>query len=264
MIIESLERRTFLDASLSAAGLLKVAGGTADDVITLKPVGTNVVVTIKTGPTTTTRTFAKTKVKTVSIIGGSGVDRISWTISLGVTVDAGAGNDVVVGGPAKDIVKGGGGDDDLRGGGGDDVLTGGPGVDRVDGGAGVDLCSEAFSGTVYCKADGFGPSIALTLEPYFNVERVQVRGGAGADVIDGFLFGQVTGHRLILLGGGGNDHLYGGNGADQLDGGPGNDGLHGFGGADRLIGGTGVDEFDGGAQTDVCTFDKGEFVTGCP
>jgi Ca2+-binding RTX toxin-like protein len=49
------------------------------------------------------------------------------TPSMALTLDGGAGNDVLVGGD---------GDDTLLGGAGDDVLTGGPGLDTLDGGTG--------------------------------------------------------------------------------------------------------------------------------
>ncbi|MEA2397639.1 MAG: hypothetical protein QOK25_1195 [Thermoleophilaceae bacterium] len=54
-----------------------------------------------------------------------------------------------------------------------------------------------------------------------------------------------------LIGGPGNDALYGAGGNDTLTGGPGNDRLYGGGGNDKLTGGAGVDSFFGGAGNDT-------------
>jgi Ca2+-binding RTX toxin-like protein len=56
---------------------------------------------------------------------------------IGLTVNGGAGNDVLIGGDGNDI---------LLGGDGDDVLLGGPGVDILDGGAGDDIIIQGLAG----------------------------------------------------------------------------------------------------------------------
>ena len=66
-----------------------------------------------------------------TILGGGGDDFI----------DAGAGDDLVNGGDGDDVVSGGAGDDVLAGGAGADALDGGPGHDVLDGGPGDDLGS---------------------------------------------------------------------------------------------------------------------------
>ncbi len=50
--------------------------------------------------------------------------------SVALTLDGGAGDDVL---------QGGAGDDVLLGGDGDDILVGGPGLDILDGGTGLDI-----------------------------------------------------------------------------------------------------------------------------
>ncbi|WBV42797.1 M10 family metallopeptidase C-terminal domain-containing protein [Pseudoroseomonas cervicalis] len=100
-----------------------------------------------------------------------------------LTLNGGAGNDVLAGGGGQDRLNGGGGDDRLSGLGGADQLSGGAGNDLLDGGAGNDLLlGEAGDDTLL--------------------------GGAGQDT---------------LRGGDGNDLLVGGLGADTLTGGAGND-----------------------------------------
>jgi Ca2+-binding RTX toxin-like protein len=49
--------------------------------------------------------------------------------AIGLTVDGGAGNDVIVGSAGDDILRGGAGDDVIIGGGGNDVIDGGDGDD---------------------------------------------------------------------------------------------------------------------------------------
>jgi len=53
-------------------------------------------------------------------------------------VDAGAGNDTVIGSSADDLITGSGGDDRLYGGGGDDELSGANGSDTLFGSSGDD------------------------------------------------------------------------------------------------------------------------------
>ncbi|MFO0798547.1 MAG: hypothetical protein U0804_13810 [Gemmataceae bacterium] len=85
-------------------------------------------------------------IQSVAVHGGSGDDRIEIGVTApqGVMVDAGAGNDVVFGGPGvdylyggadHDILVGGGGNDYLYGEGGRDILIGGAGSDHLYGGA---------------------------------------------------------------------------------------------------------------------------------
>ncbi len=87
-----------------------------------------------------------------SIVAGDGNDVVDLTsnrYSYGdVTIDGGAGNDVLMGNQGNDVIDGGtgndvlygaSGNDTLRGGDGADTLDGGWGSDTIDGGAGNDL-----------------------------------------------------------------------------------------------------------------------------
>ena len=84
-------------------------------------------------------------------------------------------------------------------------------------------------------------------------------GGRGDDN----LFGSAANETLrgnrgddVIRAGSGNDLLYGGRGEDVLDGGAGNDQLFGGRDEDRLIGGTGDDQLTGGRDGDVFVFDN--------
>jgi hypothetical protein len=88
--------------------------------------------------------FDRTTFDAVTVFLGSGDDQFR-TVSGGtpttdapLTVDAGNGDDFVLGGAGNDTLSGGNGRDELRGGGGADVLIGGNGSDLADGGVGAD------------------------------------------------------------------------------------------------------------------------------
>ncbi|KUR72444.1 hypothetical protein AQZ52_04090 [Novosphingobium fuchskuhlense] len=112
-------------------------------------------------------------------VAGSGLaDTISLAGTLGTLtwVEAGAGNDRVIGKGGADLFGGGDGDDLLTGGAGNDQLLGGNGADRLDGGDGADTL------------DGGAGSDRLT-------------GGNGNDMLTG------GAGRDILTGGAGNDRF---------------------------------------------------------
>ena len=140
--------------------------------------------------------------------------------ALKVTVDAGAGNDQVIGSTAGDHLSGGTGVDALYGGLGGDTLAGGAGADLLDGGAGTDTAdySAAGAGVTVNLATGLGTG-----------------GDAAGDTLSGIE--NLTGSGLA-------DGLTGDAGGNVLDGGAGNDTLAGGAGGDSLIGGSGVDTAD--------------------
>lgn len=112
----------------------------------------------------------------------------------GIDIEAGAGNDTiiggdVVGGKSGDTIDGGSGDDLIFAGEGNDSIEGGFGNDTVFGGAGDDFIDDVVGGD---KGSG---------DDYFD-------GGDGSDTI---------------FGGTGNDTLVGGAGADSIEGQAGSD-----------------------------------------
>jgi Ca2+-binding RTX toxin-like protein len=76
-------------------------------------------------------------------LGGSGVDTVtaSTTAGVDVTLDGGAGADVLTGGPGNDTFYGDDDADTLKGLAGDDYIVGGAGIDIIEGGDGDgDIC----------------------------------------------------------------------------------------------------------------------------
>jgi Ca2+-binding RTX toxin-like protein len=197
----------------------------------------------------------------------AGDDRLSLAnveVTSIETIDAGAGNDTVIGSEGADRILGGPGDDRLSGLGGDDVFLvegmggfdvfrGGEGTDRIEGSAGDDVIG---------LADTSGHLAGIEI----------IDAGAGHDVIR--LTGgndrldltalSVTGVEVIEAGAG-NDTVTGSAGADRIDGGSGNDRLTGGAGDDVFaVAGTdtGFDVMKGGEGTDRIQGSAGDDVIG--
>lgn len=188
-----------------------------------------------------------------------------------LVVNAGEGNDVLVrtglgntvvtlnGGAGDDVLRGGVGTDILIGGWGNDSITGGGDADQIFGGTGNDTISSE-SGNDYVEG-GAGDDL--------------IYGGDGADTIHGQegndrLFGHADNDTIFggtgndeLHGSHGDDTLWGGDGDDLLSGLSGQDILHGEGGNDTIYGGFGADEIFGGWQNDRLFGNAGDdFLSG--
>lgn len=136
-------------------------------------------------------------------------------------VDAGAGNDVIVGSPERDIIVGGAGDDEIDGKSGDDWLHGASGNDTVYGNNGNDLVVGGADNDIL--TDGAGND---TL--YGGKGNDKLTSGLGSD---------------SLYGGEGNDELHGSTSSeeDYLYGQEGNDSIFAYGHHNHLVGGQGND-----------------------
>lgn len=144
--------------------------------------------------------------------------------------------DVIYGGNHANTIEAGAGDDLLIGGLDNDVLDGGDGVDTVDysfddngtatHGALVNLSGQTFTTTM----GTVGPRSAIGL--YGDIDTLvdieNVTGSAFADYLIG------NGQSNTLRGGDGNDSLFGGDGSDTLIGGRGEDTMDGGGGLDTV------------------------------
>jgi Ca2+-binding RTX toxin-like protein len=123
----------------------------------------------------------------LTVLGGAANDVIDFSSvgGAGMTVDAGAGNDTVLGSQGPDQATGGTGKDSLKGFGGVDALSGGAGKDSLAGGAESDFLAGE-GGNDALKGES-GPDVLF--------------GGPGIDTLNG---------------GGGVDHLVPRPGIDRL------------------------------------------------
>ena len=175
---------------------------------------------------------------------------------------ANAGNDVLGGGLGDDTLKGGAGNDQLNGWLGNDVLNGGLGADDLNGGDGIDAAdySNATGAVTANLSNASANTGEADGDTYSKIENLL--GGAGDDSLFGEagrntiwggdgkdqIFGRLDND--ILYGQDGNDTIFGGGGDDNLVGGLGNDLLHGDNGNDTLVGRGGDDILVGGTGRD--------------
>ena len=224
---------------------------------------------------------------------GGGTATVTVTVggvaSSGDRLEGDAGNNVVTGTAGADrFVLGQGGDDQAAGLGGNDLFDFGAAftaADRVDGGAGSDRLSLTgdYSGGVLLAAATLTEIETLTLGSAggagynsYNLTLNDANVAVAASLtVDGqalrygeniFFYGNAElDGTLTLLGGGGNDWLYGGAGADSFRPGLGDDWLFGGGGNDgftyRSIAEFTGDRVDGGAGSDRIFF-QGQLAAG--
>lgn len=223
-----------------------------------------------------------------SVDGGLGDDTIVGSINSDtVSADggddqAGHGEDTLLGGGGNDLIFGGGGNDSLEGGSGSDTLIAGAGDDTIVategdpesglgdtvlGGEGNDLIFSGGMGLLFggggddtimaggddTLSDGGGedPADPSTPDDQTAADGDTVVGGSGNDLIFG------GGDNESMSGGSGDDTIYGGgsegidedgnvsNGdpdqGDTIAGGSGNDLIFGGGGGESMSGGSGDD-----------------------
>jgi len=151
--------------------------------------------------------------------------------SLIENVQAGSGDDTIIGNEANNTLWGNAGNDTLSGGAGTDTLIGGTGNDTYI----VDDLADVVTEGVNAGTD----LIQTTLSSYAltNIANVENLTFSGTGAFSG------TGNSLAnnITGGAGNDTLQGGAGDDTLNGGAGNDTLIGGVGSDWMVGGNGND-----------------------
>ena len=130
-----------------------------------------------------------------------------------------SGPDLLNGTAGSDVITGGDGDDTVFAGAGNDTIIGGTGngYDTYDGGDGEDWLyyPSASSGITVDLGNGSASGAEIDTDTLYNVEHVL--GGSGDDTLWG------SSADNSLLGGAGNDTLDGGSGNDTLIGGAGFD-----------------------------------------
>jgi Ca2+-binding RTX toxin-like protein len=166
----------------------------------------------------------------------AGDDVIRGT-TLGETINALGGNDVICGGGGNDAIDAGAGDDRLFGEAGNDSLNGGLGNDRIDGGVGADRVT--YSGSTAGVTVNLSLGIPQNTVGRGNDTLVSVEHLTGSSYGD-TITGSATNNSIAA--GGGNDTVLGGGGNDSINGGTGND---------SISGGTGIDTCNGSTGTDV-------------
>jgi Ca2+-binding RTX toxin-like protein len=162
-------------------GVLYVVGGnTTSDMVMITQSGSTITVFATSSPGGV-QTFSAASITDMQIRtrDGNDVVVISSNVTATMTIDGGAGNDLLTGGSGRNVLIGGIGNDILYGAAGDDILFGGAGNDDLFGGDGNDV----------------------------------IVGGNGNDILNGGI------GRDVLIGGQDNDRLEGGADDDALIGG---------------------------------------------
>lgn len=231
------------------------------------------------------------------LVGGAGNDTLYGGGGKD-TLHGGAGSDILYGGNTgegpnlslySDRLFGDEGNDTLYGGDGDgvDVLDGGAGNDYLDAGTGysewmlggpgndrfiahntggnfiTESQNEGYDTVIWLGywgqiAHGYNPGVWSYYQVPANVERFIVQSDSGEQVLPAD--GAATLKELI--GGGGNDNLFGGSAGTSVRGMGGNDQLFGGGGADTIDGGTGNDSMRGGSGDDLYIVDSSGDLVG--
>jgi Ca2+-binding RTX toxin-like protein len=213
----------------------------------------------------------------------TGDDHVVGSETIGESIDALAGNDLVEGRGGNDTLYGGEGNDTLDGGAGSDTLAGGLGNDtyRFGFGGGSDrvLDQDKTTGRIdavlmdtMVRADDLriariaddlvltlaDSGEAITVAKHFTTKGKDV--GYHVDAVrfaDGSEWNRTTLLDYVNRSAGGHYTLSGSSAADALAGLGGNDTLQGFAGNDTLGGGAGDDRLLGGAGNDVLDGGKG-------
>jgi Ca2+-binding RTX toxin-like protein len=190
------------------------------------------------------------------------------------TVRGGSGDDVLLGPDDRDggaTMYGGLGDDTLRGGRGDDWLTGGPGNDVVYGQGGEDELrdGESDAQAAVDRFDGGRQDHRHWDSPTGDTLSYESR---RSDLVVDLATGTWSAEDTVagvesVIGGRGNDQLFGdahnnrlwaGSGSDLVSGRSGQDDLSGGDGDDRLFGDDGNDDVEGGRGTDALAGGTGD------
>ena|GEM_PF-1048450 len=241
-----------LDFVQSGANLVVSSGGLS---ITLRntTLGSN-------GVRTQNFSFADGSVLRIDTAGGTlrtgtnGDDWLAFDLGGPDTLDAGRGNDKLVGGDALDPA------DSINGGAGNaDLMT-------LAGNLDVTFLAGTVTGVEIFRLGAGTMRLVLAANTLGSATPA-----GGAVTIDGAATNSLTldaaaspGRAVLVLGGAGADTLIGGNAGDVLSGGLGDDSLLGGAGADTLAGGGGSDTLIGGAGNDVFDFSATDAVQSAP
>ena len=109
-----------------------VGSNTGGDNVSVSVSGGFIIINSGSGP----QSFSLASLDSLNIRTGGGNDvvTIAAAVTVPATIDAGAGNDIILSGGGNDVLLGGTGNDLVLGGGGNDAIVGGGGVDILEGG----------------------------------------------------------------------------------------------------------------------------------
>lgn len=194
----------------------------------------------------TTAVFNNSLLK-ITVQAGDGNDLIVGSPSVANSLIGGDGADTLTGGALSDTLDGGNGDDSINGGDGNDSILGRDGADRINGDDGNDTILGGDGADIVNGGDGDDSILA-------GNGADSVSGGLGNDFVNG-----ESGNDTLrgddgddsIFGGTENDSIDGGDGNDSLDGQDGNDTAQGGAGSDSVLGGIGADSLQGGDGDDV-------------
>ena len=266
------DRRLFSALTINGTGL--------DDIIRVNQTGSVLTVNVNGA----SRAYPAMRFTDVVVNALGGNDRVLATpwFAKPLTINAGAGNDYMLGGKANDTFNGGDGSD---------VMATSRGADEFNGGLGTDLadysaCSAALNITLDDVANdgmiGEGDNVRSDVENVNGglagdtitgssaANYLQGGGGTdtlrgldGNDILDGGIGGAFPANRNngndVLFGGNGDDTLHASDiGDNTLHGEAGNDHAFGYGGDDTLNGGLGNDTLNGGFGVDSVNGNAGD------
>jgi Ca2+-binding RTX toxin-like protein len=226
--------------SASSVRSIVITGGDAENTIDLSGV----------------TSAAFTNLTSISVNAGNGNDSILGSDDFNDSLSGGDGADTIDGQAGSDVLDGGNGADVIRGGVGNDTINGGDGSDNIDAGVGNDNVDAGNGSDLVNLGDGDDVVNGKNGEDTINggLGDDTINGDGGTDVINGddgndsILGGEKND---TLDGGLGNDIIDGQTGNDSIDGGLGDDSLLGSGGNDSLLGNEGNDTLNGGSGNDL-------------
>ncbi len=205
------------------------------------------------------------------------MDFSAITLNKIANIDAGDGNDMMIGSVGNDTLSGGDGDDIIDGGMGDDYLSGGKGRDILNGGAGNDAFNISSGPDIYKGGAGYdalyatqnGANLQLDQGLLSSIEEISANGFLGMTISAANAAGSRIDLRRIYItdddiasinGGNGADTIFGSKTYDYIYGGLGNDTINGYLGDDELHGGGGLDDLMGGNGYDILYGDAGNDI----
>ncbi|WP_168219023.1 calcium-binding protein [Limnoglobus roseus] len=191
-----------------------------------------------------------TDIENVIVRAGDGNDRIEVAESMttGLSVDGGLGDDTILGGGGNDLLYGNAGNDTIDGRGGNDTIYG----DGDNGAAPIPIVTVAAANEGNDTLQGGAGNDAI----YGNGGQDRIDGGLLRD----FVYGGKGNDILLNTGDGFGDEMDGGEDDDVIVGGAGADLIRGGDGSDTVLGGDGGDDIDGGEGADTLVGETGRDV----